>query len=54
MTIRITDKTTGDSYLANCVEDCTTFADKVFYQIVEAYGQSEYTTWAAYEIVEVA
>jgi len=53
MTIRITDHTTRETYIAKSVEDCRDdLADIIGFRIVEAYGQAEVFANTVYELVE--
>lgn len=52
MTIRITDRTTGETYEAHCVEDCRDNTDAILYRMAEAYNQRIDIKYAVAEIVE--
>jgi hypothetical protein len=51
MTIKITDRTTGESYEAKTVKDCRDWADSIGYRQAEAYGKTVIILDTVYEIV---
>lgn len=51
MTIKITDRTTGESYYATSVKDCEEWADKVGFRFVEAYGETLVLGNTVYELI---
>ena len=52
MTIRITDRTTGESYEAHSVNDCHDWTDSIGYREVEAYSKTVVILNTVYERVE--
>ena len=51
MTIRITDRTTGETYDAKSVEDCRDLPDAIIYRMAEAYNKPIDIKYAVAEIV---
>jgi hypothetical protein len=52
MTIKITDRTTGESYEPKSVDECRDWADKVGFRFVEAYGKMIVFGETVYELLE--